>query len=122
MEYLREDVLQNYDFQIVVYDQIEKFREYDDPQFSYPFDQRKIKANSFTLETTHFELRDEEHNGYVVGASKWPINYSYMSQKVTFRKSYVCLESHYTSTVVDFYPSVKAFFLKSFSLTEDNLG
>ena len=30
------------DFQIVIYDEIEKFREYDDPQFSYPYEDRKI--------------------------------------------------------------------------------
>ena len=32
----------SFDFQIIVYDEIEKFRDYDHPLFNYPYEKRKI--------------------------------------------------------------------------------
>ena len=30
-----------FDMEIVIYDEFEKFRHYNDPQFSYPYEKRK---------------------------------------------------------------------------------
>ncbi len=38
----------------MIYDEIEKFREHDHPEFSYPFQKRKSKLNSFTLDSRDF--------------------------------------------------------------------
>jgi len=52
--YLNDNIFGRLDFELVLYDEIEKFREYDDPQFSYPYQNRKSKLNSFTLENLDF--------------------------------------------------------------------
>lgn len=104
------------DFQIVIYDEIEKFREYDDPQFSYPYEDRKIQVNSYTLDVEFFELKDFEYKFDKVGVTKELINYEYFSQQVIFQKSYVCLESHYMNILLDFIPSVKQLFQKLFKM------
>ena len=45
IEFYHQDINQNlfgtYDFDLVVYDEIEKFRNYDDSKFEYPYDHRK---------------------------------------------------------------------------------
>ena len=48
-QYLNENVFGKLDFELVLYDEIEKFREFDHPEFSYPYQNRKSKLNSFTL-------------------------------------------------------------------------
>ena len=53
-QYLNDNIFGRLDFELVLYDEIEKFREYDDPQFSYPYQKRKSKLNSFTLENLDF--------------------------------------------------------------------
>ena len=53
-QYLNDNIFGRLDFELVLYDEIEKFREYDDPQFSYPYQNRKSKLNSFTLENLDF--------------------------------------------------------------------
>ena len=72
-----ESLFSKFDFQLVVYDEIEKFRDYDHPLFGYPYDKRKIQVNSFTLNPTYFELKEVfSHFLY----EKVPDNYLYTSQ------------------------------------------
>ena len=47
-------------------------------------------------------------------------NYEYFSQKVIFQKSYVCLESHYSNVVVEFFPAIREYFLKMLSIEFEN--
>ena len=54
LKYISEDLFQRLDFELVVYDEIEKFRKYDHPKFSYPYEARKSKLNSFTLDNVEF--------------------------------------------------------------------
>ena len=48
-------MLGTYDFELVVYDEIEKFRDYDHDLFDYPYEERKTKLASFTLNTKDSE-------------------------------------------------------------------
>ena len=36
-----------FDIELVLYDETEYFREYNDPEFDYPFTKRKSKLQSF---------------------------------------------------------------------------
>jgi hypothetical protein len=92
-----QSLFSKFDFQLVVYDEIEKFRNYDDPMFGYPYDDRKIQVNSFTLNPTYFQI--EEVSSHLL-YEKVPDNYLYTSQQVNFKKSYVCLESHFAEVLV----------------------
>jgi hypothetical protein len=53
---LNQNMLGAYDFELVVYDEIEKFRAYDNDLFEYPYEDRKTKLNSFNLDTRDFKL------------------------------------------------------------------
>lgn len=44
---------------MVIYDEIETFRNYDDPDFNYPYGQRKIKLNSQTISPIFYEYNHE---------------------------------------------------------------
>ena len=107
---INEDIFGSFDLQLVVYDEIEKFRDFDHPLFGYPFDERKIQINSFTMDTSFFKVLDNPF--YEAEA----LNYGYTAQQVNFKKSYVCLESHFTNVVVEFFPSVKEFIYKTFNI------
>ena len=50
------DILSKLDFELVLYDEIEKFRQHDHPEFNYPYQARKSKLNSFTLDPIDFEI------------------------------------------------------------------
>ena len=36
-DYVRDEILSKLSFELVLYDEIEKFRDYDDSQFNYPY-------------------------------------------------------------------------------------
>ena len=70
--------------EIVLYDEIEKFRNYDHPQFQYPYELRKVALSEFD-----FNLKLEiPRNGI-------NYDYDYKDDNVDFRISQVCLESPY---------------------------
>ena len=58
-EYLNSFLFQKIDFELVIYDEIEKFRKHHDPNFNYPYDARKSKLNSFTLSPLEFDYSNE---------------------------------------------------------------
>ena len=74
-DYVRDDILSKLSFELVLYDEIEKFRDYDDPEFDYPYQPRKTKLNSFTLDNTNFQ--------YVDGTFSL-INYEYSREDIKF--------------------------------------
>ena len=57
-EYLDKEVFQKLDFELVIYDEIEKFKDYDNPEFNYPYQKRKSNLNSFTISNVDFALND----------------------------------------------------------------
>lgn len=46
----------NLNFDLVIYDEIEKFRKYDDPLFNYPFVRRKSKVFAVMINPFFFSL------------------------------------------------------------------
>ena len=45
--------------EIVIYDEIEKFRHYHHPDFNYPFEKRKVQLSELELD---FDVRDYKYN------------------------------------------------------------
>ena len=39
-----EAIVDQYDFELVVYDEIQNFKAYNDPLFNYPWDKRRVKV------------------------------------------------------------------------------
>ena len=58
-KYLDSILFKKIDYELVIYDEIEKFRKHHDPKFNYPYDTRKSKLNSFTLSPLEFDFADE---------------------------------------------------------------
>ena len=69
-DYVRDEIFSKLNFELVLYDEIEKFRDYDDPEFNYPYQPRKTKLNSFTFDNSKFQ--------YVEGIYSL-LNYEYSS-------------------------------------------
>ena len=58
-DWLTTEVFQKLDYDLVIYDEIEKFRDYDDSKFNYPYDNRKIKLESFVFNATSLRFSDD---------------------------------------------------------------
>ena len=71
-----------YDFDLVVYDEIEYFRDYKNPLFNYPYQKRKNKVQSFSFSADPDRIADD-------GA------YDYNQLQLKFQTSQVCLQPHY---------------------------
>ena len=85
---LEEIVYSRVDYELVIYDEIELFREFNDEQFNYPFQNRKSLIRSQTINPHSEEFdADEKLIEY--------IPYEYISTQVKFEMSYVCLEGQY---------------------------
>ena len=63
-----------FQLEIVIYDEIEKFRNYDHPEFSYPFERRRIDISEFDFS---FEVPIEGDN----------YDYEYHNDQIDFRIS-----------------------------------
>lgn len=72
---------------LVVYDESEYFRQYNDPQFNYPYAPRKTRLSNF-----RFQVND--HMG----------DYQFTSTRVTFGRSSACLEGSYMDQANIFQP------------------
>ena len=49
MDDIQDRVFQKVEAEIVIYDEVEKFRSYDHPSFNYPYGERKTKLSGYTL-------------------------------------------------------------------------
>lgn len=58
-EFLNDDLFKGLKFDLVLYDEIEKFRKYKHPDFNYPYERRKSKLNSFSLDSINSEFDSE---------------------------------------------------------------
>ena len=59
---LIDNVMDKYDFSIRIYDEIETFREWDDPQFFYPYGNRSIQVAEFSFSTMTLDLSMESED------------------------------------------------------------
>ena len=71
------DVLKKLEIDLVIYDESQYFREYDDPLFKYPFSPRKTRFNN---------LRFQIWN---------TTNYKYYETNLYFRRASACLEGNF---------------------------
>ena len=61
-----DGLLQSFDIELIVYDEVENFKSYDDPEFNYPFERRKNLLSRYTFatsidqETSDYEYPTEE--------------------------------------------------------------
>ena len=79
------ELFATYDYDLVIYDEIENFRNYNDDQFHYPYSKRK--TNALTLKF-NYKLHDIEHINQVD-------DYEYSHQNLIFMLSDTCLETSY---------------------------
>jgi hypothetical protein len=59
-EYINE-IFGTIKFELVLYDEVEYFKNYNDPEFNYPYSNRKTKLGSFNLEITVPDDYDYEY-------------------------------------------------------------
>ena len=76
-----QDKMNLFDIDLVIYDETEFFKDWNDPLFNYPFTNRKSLIQRFKFNLTNHDYRD------------YLMDQSYIS----FQKSLVCLEDHYLS-------------------------
>lgn len=85
--------------QVVIYDEIEKFHDYDHAQFEYPYEKRKNSLLAF-----------EYNNELPLDAEGENYDYTYRYDAVKFRVSQVCLEADYFAQLnifKDFIPAAE---------------
>jgi hypothetical protein len=56
MKSLDKDVFTRLEFELVAYDEIERFNGYKHPQFDYPYAERKNQISSFNFRSQYFSL------------------------------------------------------------------
>ena len=71
-------IFSEFDVDLVVYDEIENFRNSNHDQFNYPFDKRKTKISSYVFDVKPVENQDG--------------NYQIPLEILSFRQSFACLE------------------------------
>ena len=76
--------LKEFDVELVIYDEMEHFRQWNNPLFPYPYSLRKNVLNSYKF---NFDNKDET-------------NYYYFSQVIKFERSNVCLQPHWTNQMM----------------------
>ena len=94
MEELKKSAYGGLEFQMVVYDEIEDFKDHNDPEFNYPYGKRKSQITQFTIDPRFFEWESVYQK-----ISREEMNYLYKSNKIGFMISSVCLEGSYTSPI-----------------------
>lgn len=76
-----QDKLNNFEFELVVYDETEYFRAYNHKLFNYPFTLRKSKLTSFKFSIPTVD------------------DYSFSSTMVKFQRSSACLEGSFLDQI-----------------------
>lgn len=74
------------EFELVLYDEVEYFKKYDNSEFDYPYSKRKTKLGSFSFNIT-------------ISAD---YDYSYFSKAISFQLSQTCLEQNPLLVHTDF--------------------
>jgi hypothetical protein len=63
-----------YNFELVVHDEVENFRDYDHDLFDYPYEDRRTKLPSFNLGMRDFKMNDPID--YTLGFTKADYEYT----------------------------------------------
>jgi hypothetical protein len=66
------NLFSEFEYELVMYDEVEYFKKYTHPEFYYPFQKRKTKMGTFTLDIT---------------LDKDTYDYDYYSKTVSFQQS-----------------------------------
>lgn len=69
---------------LVVYDEYEKFRSYKQPQFNYPYENRKNTMGSFDFDN-EFDYNPDTKN----------YDYTFYETALNFRLSQVCMNNNF---------------------------
>jgi hypothetical protein len=67
--------IKEFDIELVVYDEVEYFKQWDDDSFNYPYTPRKTLIGSYKFDITNRS-----------------IDYEYYKNNIKFDKSLTCLE------------------------------
>lgn len=105
------DLFTEFEFELVVYDEVEYFKKYNNPEFFYPYQRRKTKIGTFSFNILINEVSDSQ-NYY---------NYDYVSKSVSFQKSQTCLESNPLYLHEDFLESIENS-IENFQWSQINFG
>mmetsp|Transcript_2389 Transcript_2389/g.3660 ORF Transcript_2389/g.3660 Transcript_2389/m.3660 type:complete len:94 (+) Transcript_2389:257-538(+) len=81
---LQTNLFNKYAFDLVVYDEIETFRHYADPLFSYPYGSRTTYVNSMSVNPMSISYEMHLDFEYNLNTLYNPIDYSYSQNMVYF--------------------------------------
>ena len=99
MKGLDDDVFSKLEFELVAYDEIERFNDYQHPKFDYPYAERKNQLSSFNFRSKYFTMDPInlrlDYKSY---------DYEYTQSQVKFQISKICLEEHYMESVKQILP------------------
>ena len=101
---IQEEIFDLLNFELVVYDEIEIFRQNTHPEFDYPYGLRKTSLDLTTFDVTSLYWKDEEKTEF-----EYESDYEYFSNNVKFQKSNVCLQAQYFNDVSSFIPTIGEF-------------
>lgn len=114
---LLEDLQNNYfkllEFEVVLYDEIETFRDFDQEQFHYPYGPRKTSLNRATIDIQLLAFEIQEYGDY-------EYNYEYLSSEINFQQSSVCLESTFYEDFLDLGPTIVDLFFFMIGQNKDH--
>jgi hypothetical protein len=107
---VQKKYFQKYDFELVINDEVENFRDYDHPDFMYPYGPRKNLIESFMFKAGNFEIDEMSYR----------INYlDYDYSKMKFLISSVCLEGSFYESIYEPLPNLYRYLLKLLFKIED---
>lgn len=69
-----------FEYELIIYDETENFRQYNNELFNYPYEDRRKRVTSFNLD--------------FINPYTGPIDYSYPFGHIEYRLSQVCLEAN----------------------------
>lgn len=75
-----QDLMNEFQIELIIYDEVELFRDYHDPNFQYPFQKRKEVVSQVNFQIQPNIDIDE--------------NYQYVSSTLNFKISQTCLEQN----------------------------
>lgn len=71
MKYLQEELFDKVELDLVVYDEIENFPDYNNPLFMYPYSNRKSKLATYQITSDFFSFDEKllqiDYNNYNYG-------------------------------------------------------
>ena len=101
MKSLDKDVFSKLEYEVVAYDEIERFNDYESPEFDYPYAQRKNQLSTINFKGEYFGM-----NGAYNRINFADFDYEYTQTRVKFQISKICLEENYLDSVKKIIPDM----------------